>query len=550
MKKTSMILALLLTSCFSFAETAEKKDIQFKFHQVEIGDLVHFIGKLDQKVIILDEKVKGKVSVTAPKKVSLTEAYQIVSALLEARKFNLIKMDQFLKVVPMSDAPRQALPVYYGADIDMIPDSEAMITSVIPIKKAKAATVLESLRPMISATGSGHANASSNLLIISEPAVNIKRFLKIIPYLDVPESKKEDKRKEEKIIMTTEVYSIKYLKAKEISDILQKVYSGKGKSKIANMPILKFIPVTPVNSLIITAPKELHADVSNTLKKLDIRRRQVLIELQVIEYERGKDFEAGIKFDYKDKQRVEHSFTYDGTQGLSNFFQYNLNKLLSQNVTLDAVLSVMEEKSLVKILARPKIFTADNQKATLNIGQEEPIVKSQTDLGADGGGEGKTVTDYIYKDVGLDLSVTPHININRDVDLDITFKMSNILAEKEVGTTKAPQMGTRQTTTNVTVKDGNTLILGGYTSKRTSKTKTGIPVLQNIPVLGYLFRKTIDAEQVIEMAVFITPHVVENSTEEKSIAGVESHMLNESNSMVLNPEYEDGKNKEKKEKKK
>ena len=468
MMNVRLLIAALccFCACRVLSQGSGERSIKFQFRQVDIRDLVQVLAKIDGKVMIAGDDIKGKVSVDAPGEVTLEEAYQIVAALLETHKFNLIRTDTFLKVVPMSDAPRQALPVFFCEDGSHIPDSDAMITAVIPVKKASASAVLETLRPLISATGSGVSNKNGNMLILSDPASNIRRLLAILPYLDQPEPKSAtDEQAEKAPLMTTEVYVVKYLKAKELSDILQKVFSGSG-GEVGHHAAIKFIAVDPVNSIIVTAPDEAHAVIHETVDKLDVRRRQVLVEFRIVEYEKGKDLEVGVKFDFKDKDNTQHTVVFDGTAGLSNFFQYTASKMLSDNISLDAVLSLMEENDLVTIVARPKMFTADNQKATLHIGEEEPIVKSETDLGDDGGGQGKTVTDYIYKDVGIEIEITPHINATRDVELEISFKMTNILAEKVVGSTKAPEMGKRELNTNITITDGNTLVLGVHTQTR------------------------------------------------------------------------------------
>lgn len=519
-----MVLACFC-ACGVLAADGGGATIKFQFRQVDLRDLVQFMAKIDGKVMIAGDDIKGKVSVSAPGEITLDEAYQIVAAVLETRKFNLIRTDTFLKVVPMAEAPRQALPVYYGDDGSQIPESDAMVTAVIPIRKASANSVLETLRPLISATGSGLANKNGNLLIVSDAANNIRRFLTIIPYLDQAEPKSAaDVAAAQAPVMVTEVYVVNYLKAKELCDTLQKVFSG-GMSDGGQRIPMKFIAVDPVNSIIVTAPPDVQAAICETMAKLDVRRRQVLVEFRVVEYGKGKDLDVGVKFDYKDKDNTAHTVTFDGTAGLSNFFQYGVSRLINANVNIDAVLALMEQNNLVTIVARPRVFTADNQKATLRIGEEEPIVKSETNLGTDGS-NGNTVTDYVYKDVGLELEVTPHINATREVDLEISFKMTSILAEKVVGTTKAPEMGKREMNTNITIRDGNTLVLGGHTQRRKSKNRSAIPVLGNLPWIGFLFGKTVEEEKTLEMALFITPRVIETPDEAMAVTGGPSFPVN------------------------
>lgn len=520
------------------------KALTFRFHEVEIYDLVNFLAKLDQRVVLMDDKVKGKVSVMAPKTVTLEEAYGIVMAVLDVRGFNLVRSDKFLRVQAKQEAVYTPIDVYFGSEPAAIPDEARMVTALIPIAEAKASMVFDSLRPLISPVGNGQVSQGTNLLVITDVATNLRRLLKIVPYLDKPEQAAG--RDKDAPVLRTEAYAIKYLTAKDVTDVLSKVHSGRddGKSGATagaataaaaaggtNSGYL-FVPVEQVNTLLVTADDAGHRQIAATLAKIDIRRRQVLIEASIVEFGRDKDLTTGVDAKIKDIDKpgngdvITNTVTW-GTGLLGTPTQYSFQKLFADLGSVDVALKLLAERRLVRIIASPKILTSDNQKAKLTSGTEEPILKSTTNLSNDGGGTPKTVSDYIYKDVGYDLAITPHINVERDVSLDVSFRVSSILGEKQFGDVTAPRMGKREAAANVTIQDGHTLVIGGLVSTDKRLTRTGIPWLMDIPWAGRLFSKDVTNDQETELLIFLTPRVIENSAEGEALTQAQSATLND-----------------------
>lgn len=519
------------------APPVNPKAITFRFHEVELYDLVNFLAKLDQHVVLMDEKVKGKVSVAAPKPVTLEEAYGIVMAVLDVRGFNLVRSDKFLRVQPKQESLYAPIDVFFGREPSAIPDEARMVTALIPISQAKASAVSDSLRPLISPVGNSEINVGTNLLIITDVAANLRRLLKIVPYLDKPEQSAATGKSP--AAQRTEAYVIKYLVAKEIAEILSKVHSGRDESRAASAAAAPatggrngylFVAVEPVNTVLVTADDEGHRQIAATLAKLDIRRRQVLIEARIIEFGRDKDLDVGVDVNIKDIDKaangdiINSSITW-GTGLIGKTPQYTFQKLFKDKGSVEVALAFLAEKNLVRIIATPKILTADNQKAKLTSGTEEPILKSTTDLSTDGGGTPKTVSDYIYKDVGYELSITPHINVERDVSLDVNFHVSSILGEKDFGDVTAPRMGKREVSANVTIMDGHTLVIGGLVSSDKLLTHTGVPYLMDIPWLGALFSRDVTHDRESEILVFLTPHVVETAAEGEALTQSQSATL-------------------------
>ncbi len=500
------------------------REITFRFHDAELAELVGFLAKLDERIPILDEKVKGKVSVAAPGKVSLDEAYGILMAVLDVRGYNLVRDGRFLKVTPKQEATYAPIDVFFGADAEALPAENRMITALVPVAKAKGAQVLDTLRPLISPVGNAQLNAATNILVITDVAVNLRRLLRIVPFLDKPE-KAEDKTAPAAV---TEVYPIKYLTAKEMAETLGKVFTAgtdaEGKAKAT----FKFTAVDSVNALLVSAEPDGLRQVKATLAQLDTRRRQVLIEARVVDLSLKEDFNTGVRLKEYKKQADGKTLTNTIIYGsaLPNYLQYNLEKALYDGGNLSAALEIMQSNGLIKIIATPKILTADNQKAKIVIGTEEPILKSKTDLGTDGGGTGKTVSDYIYKDVGFELSVTPHINVDNDVSVELGLKTTSILDNVDFGDVNAPRMGKRELSATVNIKHGHTMVLGGLIDEDTTRNRQQVPILGSIPLIGWLFSKRTSSTNQREMLVFITATVADTIEAAAQLTGEQAESLN------------------------
>ncbi len=528
MRKILLILSLsfyLGVLTFSDEPDDTKKNITFKFVKIEIKDILAFLAKLDKKVVVIDDKIKGKLSISAPEKVSLRGAYKILMAMLDARGLSVLRTDKFLKIIPKQESIYQPIDVYFGIKPEDVPDEDRMVTVLTVINKAEPATVLDSIRSLISPLGNSVINKNSKIIILTDVASNIRRLLKIMPYLDVPDSSKLEEEKEDaQVQMSTVVYIVKYLKAKEVAEILGKVFAGQetttGKSK--NKKKFKFIPIEPVNSIIATANPVIHSEIVKTLEMIDIRRKQVLIDVEVIEFAKEDNNALGIILNSLTAMphaanSIANTANF-GTSITDGFFKYSIIK--TKGVNFDADLEMMASKELLKIISRPKLLTADNQKAIIKVGEEEPILKSQTDV--DGG---NTVSDYIYKDIGMSLEILPHINAQNDVDVEIKFKMTNILAEKDFGNVTAPRMGKREIEANVSIENGKTLIIGGLIKERKTDKIKGVPFFMDIPVLGWFFRKTEIGIEQSELVMFITPHVIKNSLDGDNLTEKEGHNL-------------------------
>jgi general secretion pathway protein D len=183
-----------------------------------------------------------------------------------------------------------------------------------------------------------------------------------------------------------------------------------------------------------------------------------------------------------------------------------------------ATLQAIAKTSKVKVLSRPHILTADNQEARILIGAEIPIITSQSDSGSQANGDSVFRQNVEYRDTGVVVSVTPQVNSDGLVNMIVSQEVSNIAGETlQIEGITSPSFTTRETETTVVVQSGETIVIGGIITENKTNSKSGVPFLMDIPVLGQLFRSRGETTTRIELIIMITPYVVRDRQEARSV---------------------------------
>ncbi len=273
------------------------------------------------------------------------------------------------------------------------------------------------------------------------------------------------------------------------------------------------------NAIVVRALPQDYAKILKTIKMLDIIPRQVLIEVLIAEVGLDENTEFGVEWTFLDDYASLGG--YKGVDRLGqNFNLGGLGQDLSKPLTqtgftyafasdaLEAFLRAYSRENKVNILSTPHILAADNTEASIDVGEEVPIVTSEytpTTLEA-----GENFSRSIeYRDTGILLTVTPRINDKGLVALEVNQEVSDI-SEQRIEGINSPIIKKRQAETSLVVQDGRTIVIGGLIREQTDKTKEGLPILSKIPYLGMLFGYEKNAVRKVELLIMITPHVVKS----------------------------------------
>ena len=267
----------------------------------------------------------------------------------------------------------------------------------------------------------------------------------------------------------------------------------------------------------ITSNVHLLPQVLKLVQELDVPTSQVRLEARIVAV--ASDF----------RERLGMRWSPDGTQVfttedldmsllanvnaeysetlLGNALPDSLRRgIIDSTISVDFLLQFMKKNVDLKVLAEPQINVADNEIGRLFVGSKVPFLAGS--LNTDVGGRNDT---YQYRDVGIILEITPYINNDSDVTLRIRIESSNVREGETVGGNAI--FDTRDFRTEVTVHNGQTLVLGGILQTEDSQTVRKVPLLGDIPLLGYLFKKkdTVSREQ--ELLVFLRPQVTRTPEE-------------------------------------
>lgn len=269
------------------------------------------------------------------------------------------------------------------------------------------------------------------------------------------------------------------------------------------------------NAILIYGSRSEYTKIEETLRKLDVPPTQVLIEASIIEVTLNDDLQYGVQWLFNDT-----SGSGKGTGVLSTVkggvlggplagFSYTLSNSAGD---VRGVLNALAEKSLVKVISSPSLMVLDNHTATIAVGNQQPIRSGETVSTG-----GFSTTSIQYKDTGVSLAVTPSVNAGNIVTMQINQGVTDV-GQVDTATGQRTFLQ-RRIDSKVAIRSGETLVLGGLIRDNTTTGKSGIPLLQDIPVVGNLFGSNNTNTTRTELLVVITPRVVRSDQEIRNVSG-------------------------------
>jgi general secretion pathway protein D len=282
--------------------------------------------------------------------------------------------------------------------------------------------------------------------------------------------------------------------------------SGQAAAQGLTGPV-RIVPDARTNALLIRSNGADYSTIRAAVEQIDVRPVQVLIEVLIAEIRRDRQAGLGVSARMTD-QRVNDGGTRVGGEltGASTG-DLVIRALQVGGVRADVVLRTLAANSEVSILSRPLVVARNNQEARILVGSERPFVQLFRSLPTDAAVRDQVVQ---YRNVGTQLTIRPTINPDGYVSLAVLQEVSSATAETQFG---APVISTREARTELLVKDGRTVVLGGLVDQQREQGASGIPVLKDLPLLGWLFRSTQQRRSTTELFLFLTPHVIRTDEE-------------------------------------
>jgi len=270
------------------------------------------------------------------------------------------------------------------------------------------------------------------------------------------------------------------------------------------------------NSLLVRAATKHFERVKEIIAELDRAIPQVLIKVLIAEVRHDDLLDLGTEFSV-----LNLGAGIDGTFNLRGGTADEGRTLVTATVnsSLSAVFNALQRVGKIDVLSRPYILASDNQEATITVGQEVPFIRNVRVTES-----GQTINDIEYEDVGIILNVTPHINPQGLVIMDVSPEIST-LTDTTVPLSEgvdATVIAKRSAQTRVAVSDGETIVIGGLMEDLLVDDVRKVPVLGDIPLLGdLLFKRTTQSKVKTELLIFITPQVAKGPEDLKRISDAE-----------------------------
>ena len=428
--------------------------------------------------------------------------------------------------------------------IDRMDRSAIQTTQVIKLRYAVAEDVVQMLQTLEKKTQVDGADADkevtlvadkrTNSVVVTADELNAQRIRELINYLDTPLEQSGN----------VKVIYLEYADAVEVAEVLSRVMQnitrldegGDRKRSSASTSTIEADEGT--NALIMTADADEMAALESVIARLDIRRAQVLVEAIIVELEVTEGQELGLQWLFADDSGAFGSNVSTSTAqqqrnaaiGNAILGDDNSNDdigvrdvagALSQvpgttlgwgtvdsSLSMTVILNALETRGNANILSTPSLLTLDNQEAYITVGQNVPFV---TGSYSNTGGTNNVQNPFQTierENVGITLRVTPQVNEGDSVVLDIVQEVSSISQQLLVAADVITNE--RKIETKVLARDGEIVVLGGLVKDDIQDSQQGVPILQNIPLLGRLFRNDVVSVSKSNLLVFIRPTIIRN----------------------------------------
>lgn len=453
------------------------KQISLDLRDMGVVDVYKFLAFKGDFNISISKDISGRVTLYL-KHVSIRDSLDIISVAnnlaYKIMSSNIIHV--------MTEAEYLSI---YGKKF-----SDKSEVKIVYLNYAKPAYVLEALKNIKSEVGKIVIDEDTGSVVMIDIPEHIEEMEAAIYKMEHP--------------LETKVYNLKYANAEDVA--------AKLKAKLDNKAVGSVQADARSNQLVVRAFPDRLSEVEEIINALDKKTKAVRIEVRILKVVLNPKCDMGIDWE---------AF-FGGAKHINIVGSFPISSLISTATDLGTVgkiavgeldsdsfsieLKMLKQVSETKVLANPSIMVVENKEARIHIGDKLAFVTTTTI----GTGESQRVNEEIhYIDVGVQFHVTPVINDDGFITMQIKPEISSKSGELETPQgAKVPLINTTLVETNVIVKDGHTIIIGGLRQDDFSKTKKGIPGLMDVPILGGLFSNTSKEKTATEIVILLTPHIV------------------------------------------
>ena len=295
---------------------------------------------------------------------------------------------------------------------------------------------------------------------------------------------------------------------------LGSAFAQSGSSGPAILPGVRITPDESTNSLLIYANGENYRTIERALNQLDRPRMQVAIDVTIAEVTLNDQLNYGVQY-YLTSNGGSLINSASGLPTAGAAANPGFNVFVGGSTTPNVIINALHALTDVKILSNPSLVVVDNEKASLEVGDQVPITTgSATVLSANNA----VVNTVDYQNTGIILHVQPHVSPNDNVMLAIEQEISSVPNDTATTPNLTPTISERKVQSTISVTSGQTVVLAGLVSDTRNKSRSGIPVLDQLPMVGGAFSQTAVSDARTELVVMIHPQVIHDSADASQVA--------------------------------
>lgn len=456
---------------------AEKEKVTVAYNGANLVNVLRTLSFSNDLNMVISDKISGTVTVS----VKNAQLDDLLEAILRSNGYTYIQSGNLVEIMSLEDAKKMQ-------------ETDRSLSKVFSLKKIDASEVAEDVKLLLKDGDTSITNTDTNSITVrakKSELISVKKFLD-----ERDGIKKEDAQK------NVELIRVKHMTPQKAYEILGEIgYKIAGDIKYSES----------LGGLLVIASSEEADALKGIMDKIDVPELQVVIEARILEVQEGNGRDWGMSWGYNSNNLTEADSSDGGGGYLSGTDSYFDASSLSDGITLglgllgsdqfSAVYRNIVEDSSTEILAKPVITTLNGKKATIKLTEEVPY--KELEYISDSGDA--TSTSYEFKDVGITLEVTPIITDDGMIKIEVTPEISEVTGYTDDG---VPYVSSRKVETNVIVRNGQTLAIGGLIKDTKSTTSTKDPFLSKIPILGYLFKSSSDSKSKTNLMIFITPKII------------------------------------------
>jgi len=470
-----LVVSAPLAAQDTSAVRATNDSVSVRFVDADIRGVIQSLGRYLSKPVLVGSIQPVRVSLETPAPVARAAVRDLLKGLVESQNLEFSEDSSFFRIGPSRPLPSGGVGGGTGLPSGVAGQGGGPVQLfVIRLKHARAADVAATVNLLFGAGGEFSGRSG-----LSTPTLSDELRRNVVPPAGATPA------------------------------------PGQAAAPVAKPAALSgpvtIVPDELTNSLLIRASQQDYDVLKQGVEQLDIRPLQVLIEVMIIEARRDRRFSFGADLFVPPQSADKGNGSVDATSlggGLGDLVIHLMNL---GHAEIDATLRAAASKGDVQIISRPVLLASNNTEARLLVGSQLPFVQVSRSLPTDTPTRDQVIQ---YRDVGTKLTVRPTINQDGYVSLLIQQEVNQATSEFQFD---APVISTREAATQVLVKNGQTIVLGGLRDQQRERTQSGIPILSGIPIIGGLFGSADRRKTETELYLFLTPRILKTDADADSV---------------------------------